>query len=254
MKYLVNPIKKFTSLVGGIFVLLLLVLISLGFVFNYSTLRVYKFMLLILIALITIMLLYYFITVIAILHIYKHKKSSKVFLFMAKTGFGMLFPLVFFITKIWGNNKDSIRAFYIELNNILVDLERTRFESHRILVLLPHCLQNAACMYKITNDINNCKKCGRCSIGKIIEIAHEKGVAVHVVTGGTAARNIVSKLNPSIILAVACERDLTSGIEDVGKIPVIGIINDRPNGPCYNTNIDIAKFKKRLDEIIALPE
>jgi hypothetical protein len=36
----------------------------------------------------------------------------------------------------------------------------------------------------------------------------------------------------------------------VGNIPVIGIINDRPNGPCYNTVVDINEFKKRLDDII----
>ena len=45
---------------------------------------------------------------------------------------------------------------------------------------------------------------------------------------------------------MACERDLTSGIADVGNIPVIGIINDRPNGPCYNTVVDINEFKRGL--------
>ncbi|WP_279378941.1 DUF116 domain-containing protein [Acetivibrio straminisolvens] len=71
-----------------------------------------------------------------------------------------------------------------------------------------------------------------------------------MVTGGTAARNIVSKIRPKIIVSVACERDLSSGIADVGSIPVIGIINDRPNGPCYNTNVDVNALKKKLENII----
>jgi len=49
---------------------------------------------------------------------------------------------------------------------------------------------------------------------------------------------------------VACERDLSSGIADVGRIPVIGIVNDRPNGPCYNTNVDVDAIRNKLESII----
>lgn len=58
------------------------------------------------------------------------------------------------------------------------------------------------------------------------------------------------KLKPKMILSVACERDLTSGIIDVGKIPVVGIVNERPNGPCYNTCVDVSVLKDKLDSII----
>jgi len=61
---------------------------------------------------------------------------------------------------------------------------------------------------------------------------------------------IFIKKEPKIIISVACERDLSSGIADVGRIPVIGIVNDRPNGPCYNTNVDVDAIRNKLESII----
>jgi len=85
------------------------------------------------------------------------------------------------------------------------------------MILLPHCLQYSECEYKITNDINNCKRCGRCCIGFIADISAEKKVPAYVVTGGTAARKYCFKEGAEIIISVACERDLSSGIADGGE-------------------------------------
>ena len=65
------------------------------------------------------------------------------------------------------------------------------------------------------------------------------GLNVEVVNGGTLARRKVASFRPDGIVAVACERDLTFGIQDVHPIPVYGVINDRPNGPCFNTCVDM---------------
>ena len=47
-------------------------------------------------------------------------------------------------------------------------------------------------------------------------------------------------------MAIACERDLTSGIQEVAEIPVIGIINERPEGPCCNTRVDLNKVEEAI--------
>jgi hypothetical protein len=51
---------------------------------------------------------------------------------------------------------------------------------------------------------------------------------------------------------VACERDLSSGIQDSYPLPVFGIINRRPNGPCYDTQVDLEKVEQALT-IFLLP-
>jgi hypothetical protein len=51
-----------------------------------------------------------------------------------------------------------------------------------------------------------------------------------------------------VVIGVACERDLLSGIRDVRhKLSVLGITNTRPNGPCRDTQIDLAELEGALD-------
>lgn len=60
------------------------------------------------------------------------------------------------------------------------------------------------------------------------------------------ARNIIKRLCPKAIVAVACERDLSSGIKDIKLIPVLGIVNERPEGPCCNTRVNLAKVEEAI--------
>ena len=118
------------------------------------------------------------------------------------------------------------------------------------MILLPHCLQNVDCPHKITHDINYCQECGKCVIQEFKQIGQEYNVHIKVATGGTLARKIVSEVKPKVILAVACHRDLTEGIKDIDVIPVVGVLNQRPNGPCYNTTCDTAEIRKILNKLL----
>jgi len=57
---------------------------------------------------------------------------------------------------------------------------------------------------------------------------------------------------PDLIIAVACERDLTSGIQDTAPLPVYGVFNQRPFGPCLNTQVAIDRVEAVLKEISGL--
>jgi len=84
-------------------------------------------------------------------------------------------------------------------------------------------------------------------VGDIVDIQEQYGITVKVVSGGTAARAITSEINPELIIAVACERELASGIRDVGEHSVIGINNEAPNGPCNQTTVDIHLIRQYLN-------
>ncbi|MGN1049804.1 MAG: DUF116 domain-containing protein, partial [Selenomonadaceae bacterium] len=88
----------------------------------------------------------------------------------------------------------------------------------------------------------------------LVTMAEEIGFHFFVVTGGTLARQTVKKLRPKAVLAIACERDLTSGIQDVYPLPAVGVMNIRPNGPCFNTHVDLEHFRNELLAIIDLPD
>ena len=97
-------------------------------------------------------------------------------------------------------------------------------------------------------------QCGRCDIKGLVEIGRKYKIDISVATGGTLARKVIVEKRPKLVLAVACERDLTSGIKDCYPLPVIGILNDRPFGPCFNTTVDTAKIDEALSRVILREE
>ena len=64
-------------------------------------------------------------------------------------------------------------------------------------------------------------------------IAGKYGVPVFVATRGQLARRVIRERRPRAVVAVACERDMVSGLHDVaGKVPVLGLTMTLPSGPC----------------------
>ena len=158
----------------------------------------------------------------------------------------VLFPFMILMGKLMGVSKEKVQQSFIELNNHLVRSNHHRTRPSRLLVLLPHCIQNFDCQIRITGNIRNCKGCGKCEIKELVEISDQYQVKIAVATGGTLARRIIVENRPEAIVGVACELDLTTGIQDSYPIPVIGILNERPDGPCINTKVDIRKVKQAI--------
>lgn len=158
----------------------------------------------------------------------------------------VLFPFMVVVGRIVGISKRRIQQSFIVINNQLVVSNSHRIEAKKILLLLPHCTQDFDCDVKITGNIKNCRKCGRCEIKDLLELAEQYAVQIAVATGGTLARRIIVKNKPEAIVAVACELDLTTGIQDAYPLPVIGVLNKRPFGPCINTTVDIEKVREAL--------
>jgi hypothetical protein len=157
----------------------------------------------------------------------------------------VLYPMLMLVGAFLKDKKERLQLFIIDLNNRLV--RAAGIKTKRILLLLPHCLQINDCDVRITNDIYNCKRCGRCEIKDLIGIAEDNNLKLFVATGGNLARRIVSDVRPEAVVAVACERDLSSGIADAYPLPVLGIPNERPFGPCFNTRVDLTKVKEAIE-------
>ncbi|MDO3378027.1 DUF116 domain-containing protein [Geoalkalibacter halelectricus] len=161
-----------------------------------------------------------------------------------------LFPGIIGLGRLLGMDRDTLHQSFIALNNQLVRAKKLRVGAGQVLILLPHCIQLFDCGIKITGDVSKCTGCGRCDIKGLVEIATERGIDIAVATGGTLARKIIVDKRPRLIVAVACERDLTSGIRDAYPLPVIGILNERPHGPCFNTQIVLAQVREALDQCV----
>ncbi|HCO11840.1 MAG TPA: hypothetical protein DIT19_01255 [Desulfonauticus sp.] len=156
-------------------------------------------------------------------------------------------PLMVGVGRIFNISKQKVRASFIKVNNELVLSSSKKYKPQEILLLLPHCLQNSLCDKRLTYNIYNCEECGKCPLAGLIKLHKKYGINIAIATGGTIARRIVVTTRPKMIIAVACERDLSSGIQDTYPLPVYGILNKRPKGPCLDTLVPLKQVEKALE-------
>jgi hypothetical protein len=146
--------------------------------------------------------------------------------------------------------KDNLRESFVSVNNSFFKTNKEKHSANKILLLLPHCLQNYECNLRITNNIYNCTDCGKCIITEIKKLSTKYKVKVAIATGGTLARKIIGQTKPKFIIAVACHRDLVEGLLDVFPIKVYGILINHPHGPCINTTVNISNIENILYRLI----
>jgi hypothetical protein len=139
-----------------------------------------------------------------------------------------LIPKTIWLGKWLGLSRDQVAHSFILVNNAISGSRCCPNPENNLLVLLPRCLQPS-----IRKQIKALAEQHPCHLG--------------TADGGEEARELVQRHRPDVIIAVACERDLLTGIKDVAlAIPVIGVPNQRPEGPCKNTLINTEDFEQAL--------
>ena len=140
----------------------------------------------------------------------------------------LIVPLAIRLGERFGINRDRMSNSFIKVSNALVRSARINTDEGPLLVLLPRCLTG------------NVRK-------EVQALAERYDCLIHTVPGGELARQLIRRHRPSRIIAVACERDLVSGIQDVATvIPTYAIPNCRPEGPCKNTLVDLRRIEEAL--------
>jgi hypothetical protein len=163
----------------------------------------------------------------------------------------LMYPLTLRLGPRLGVAKERVQLSFVAVNNALADLAvPAGLRPDQVLILVPHCLQQADCPHRITVDARNCQRCGGCQIGAVVDLADRRGVRLAVATGGGMARKIIHDLRPAAVIAVACERDLTSGLLETFPLPVYGLVNDRPHGYCVNTQVNLERLTAALDRFL----
>jgi len=167
------------------------------------------------------------LTVTAGISLFKFGRSLFPYKCLAKFVLGLL-PKAVWLGSKFGISRDRVGNSFIKLNNLITKSYAGKLDADRLLVLLPRCLKKEARSH-------------------IMDKLEGKTFKVLTVSGGEEAREAIKKCQPTLILALACERDLMSGIKDVAeKVPVLAVPNKRPEGPCKNTDIRMAELEDAL--------
>lgn len=134
----------------------------------------------------------------------------------------------------------------MKLFNLVTRLRRSRCKAGRLLVLFPSCLQRSGCPHKITTDLSNCERCGRCKVKDVLELAEKYGCQCATATGGRLALELTRGDGVDAIVAVACEKELQEGLKAALPKPAVGVINLRPHGPCKDTDVELEEIEQAI--------
>ncbi|MFO7958470.1 MAG: DUF116 domain-containing protein [Candidatus Brocadiia bacterium] len=138
----------------------------------------------------------------------------------------------------------------VKFMNMLTKLRRTRCEPEEILILVPSCLQSSECRQKITNDIQECRRCGRCKVKDVLEMSERYGTRCAVATGGRLALEMAMQDRIKAVVAIACEKELQEGLLGIFPKPGLGIINIRPHGPCTDTDVELSEVQEAIEWLL----
>ena len=145
---------------------------------------------------------------------------------------------------------DAMGRRVVKLLNLATHLRGSRCEAGRLLILFPSCLQRSECPQKITADLSNCLRCGRCRVKDLLELAEQHGCRVAIATGGRLAVEVARGDAVDAIVAVACEKELQGGMMAALPKPTLGVINLRPHGPCKDTGVDLEEVEKAVNRFL----
>ena len=130
------------------------------------------------------------------------------------------------VGEVFGVQRDWTDNAAVGVYNRLAWAREWRVRANELLILIPRCLSKTA-------------------LEGVMDIAKRYDVATFVATRGAYARQAIRERRPKAVVAVACERDMISGLRDVaGRLPVLGLNMQLPNGPCKDASLDLVKMEE----------
>lgn len=146
-----------------------------------------------------------------------------------------LLPLAERAGRWFGISRDRAGNAGVRVYNRLAAARaRPGIKPERLLILLPRCLDKD-------------------SMQRAMALSARYGVPLFVASRGRYAREMIERTRPEAVVAVACERDLVSGIHDVApRLPVLGTTLSLPEGPCKNTGVAIDALEAQIRNFLGL--
>ncbi|HLA37244.1 MAG TPA: DUF116 domain-containing protein [Candidatus Brocadiales bacterium] len=141
---------------------------------------------------------------------------------------------------------ETIDSKIVSLSNLVNKLRAAKCPPNSLLILFPHCIQYSKCPQKITLDLGECKRCGKCKVKNLIELAEKYGVQIAVASGGRVALQRVKSEEIRGVVAVACEKELRIGLMAAMPKAIMAVPNLRPHGYCKDTDVTMEEVEKEI--------
>ena len=152
------------------------------------------------------------------------------------------------IARELGLSERLVHYTHTELRNRLDEPRFKKVPPQERILFLPQCLRNSKeCKAELTDEGWKCRKCGKCKIKELVELAEKKGYKkIFIVPGGSMIVKLAQKYKPKAIVGIACHEEVNLGIEKAHELnmPAIGILLLREG--CKDTDVSIDEVKEKL--------
>ncbi len=139
---------------------------------------------------------------------------------------------------------------FVSLSNMMTKLRKKKCPPEALLLLFPHCIQNSKCKQNIKHDLNECKRCGKCKVKDLLEISEEYGISIAIASGGRIALKRVMAEEVQGVVAIACEKELRTGLMAAMPKAIFAVPNLRPNGYCVDTDVYMDDVLKAIERFL----
>ncbi len=136
---------------------------------------------------------------------------------------------------------------FVSLNNMMTRLRKKKCPPKGLLLLFPHCIQNSNCKQNIKHEINECIRCGKCKVKDLLELSEEYGISLAVASGGRIALKRVMAKEVQGVVAIACEKELRTGLMAAMPKAIYAVPNQRPYGYCVDTDVYMDDVLKAIE-------
>ena len=139
-----------------------------------------------------------------------------------------------------------IHRFFVRMNNRAVRKQSELSKKTKVTVLLPFCLQGRHCSVELSRDASNCRVCGRCQMGELLEIAKEAGVCLRIASRSELAPGIVRETATDLAIAIACPEKLAKGVIWTYYCPCFCIEASGDGQSCLEPVVDLSTVKEAV--------
>jgi hypothetical protein len=133
---------------------------------------------------------------------------------------------------------------------MMTKLRKKKCPPEALLLLFPHCIQNSKCKQNIKHDLNECNRCGKCKVKDLLEISEEYGISIAIASGGRIALKRVMAEEVQGVVAIACEKELRTGLMAAMPKAIFAVPNLRPNGYCIDTDVYMDDVLKAIERFL----
>ena len=148
-----------------------------------------------------------------------------------------------------GLNNVGRKRLFVEFNNRLTE---RAFGVDNGLSLTG--IQRRVCRHHVAWRLDFCRRCGKCPVGPLLEICDRYGIEVRMAIRSRFAPQFVAEVVPDLVLAVACENEMTAGILRVAPYRCYGVLITRPEGYCKNTQVQVEEVERAARLFLGEPE